>query len=193
MMEGIQFTSGISFVFPKVNLNPGERLVLVKNLEAFSSRYETNSLKLFQGYSGNLARKGETLSLSSPTGETIFTFSFSNTWYPQTDQGNYSLVVVDTNAEDSLWSMPENWKPSSVPGGTPGFSSENSHPVIANASVAENGTLCFNVSGAETFFIEVSKDMKSWSLFESWEVLDGMISIDTKLLGEDVLFFRIRL
>ena len=193
MMEGIQFTSGISFVFPKVNLSPGERLVLVKKLEAFSSRYETNSLKLFQEYSGNLARKGETLSLSTPTGETIFNFSYSNTWYPQTDQGNYSLVVVDTNAEDSLWSMPENWKPSSVPGGTPGFSSDNSQPVIANASVAENGTLCFNVSGTETFFIEVSKDMKSWSLFESWEVLDGLISIDTKLLGEEVLFFRIRL
>ena len=89
--------------------------------------------------------------------------------------------------------MPENWKPSSVPGGTPGFSSENSQPVIANASVAENGVLCFNLSGAETFFIEVSRDMKSWSLLESWEVLDGLISIDTKLLGEEFLFFRIRL
>jgi hypothetical protein len=50
--------------------------------------------------------------------------------------------------------MPENWKPSSVPGGTPGFSSENSHPVIANASVAENGTLCFNVSGAKRFLLK---------------------------------------
>ena len=100
---------------------------------------------------------------------------------------------MDTNAEDSLWSMPENWKPSSVPGGTPGLSFEKSQPVIANASVAENGTLCFNVSGTETFFIEVSRDMKSWSLFESWEVFDGMILIDTELLCEEVLFFRIRL
>ena len=193
MMKDIQFTTGISFVFPEANINPSERLVLVKNLEAFSSRYDTNSLNLFQGYSGNLARRGETLTLSSPTGETIFTFTYSNTWYPQTDQGNYSLVVVDINAEDPLWSLPENWKPSSVPGGTPGLSSKNSQPVIANASVAENGVLCFNVSGAETFFIEVSRDMKSWSLLESWEVLDGLISIDTKLLGEEFLFFRIRL
>lgn len=193
MMKGIQFTSGISFVFPEVNINPGERLVLVKNLEAFSSRYSTNSLKIFQGYSGNLARKGETLTLSSPAGETIFSFTYSNIWYPQTDQGNYSLVVVDIDAEDSLWSLPQNWKPSSIPGGTPGLSSKDPQLIIANASVAENGVLCFNVSGAETFFIEVSRDMQSWSLFESWEVIDGLITIDTKLLGEELLFFRIRL
>lgn len=192
-LKNSQFIDGISYTFPEFYLKPGERVVLVKNLEAFSSRYDTNTLSILSGYTGNLARKGETLTLQSPKGETILSFTYSNTWYPETDQKGYSLVVVNSNAASSAWSSPENWKPSSTLGGNPGRAPGSTHPVISNASVAESGVLCFNVSGAETFFIEVSTNMKSWSLFELWEVRDGLILIDTKSLGEEVLFFRVRL
>ncbi len=119
-LEGIQITSGIEYTFPKLLLYPQERVVLVKNLEAFSSRYDTNGMNLLTGYSGNLARKGETISIESPSGENILTYAYSNKWYPETDQNGYSLVVVDTGAEEPLWSTAQNWNPSQNLYGSPG-------------------------------------------------------------------------
>ena len=119
-LAGIQITSGIEYTFPELLLYPQERVVLVKNLEAFSSCYDTNGMNLLSGYSGNLARKGETISIESPSGENILTYAYSNKWYPETDQGGYSLVVVDTGAEEALWSTAQNWKPSLNLYGSPG-------------------------------------------------------------------------
>jgi len=119
-LAGIQITSGIEYTFQELLLYPQERVVLVKNLEAFSSRYDTNGMNLLSGYSGNLARKGETISIESPSGENILTYAYSNKWYPETDESGYSLVVVDTSAEEPLWSTSQNWKPSQNLYGSPG-------------------------------------------------------------------------
>lgn len=118
-LEGIQFTSGIEYVFPKFYLYPSESIVLVKNIEAFSTLYNTNGMNILTGYSGNLARNGEEIVLSSPQGEPLLSYTYSNKWYPETDRGGYSLVVVDTSAEEPLWSTAENWKPSSNLQGSP--------------------------------------------------------------------------
>ena len=119
-LSGFQFVSGITYSFPQYRLPAGERLVLVKNLEAFSSVYDLDGMRVLSGYSGNLARKGEELLLQSPEGEDILNFTYSNQWYPESDEGGYALVVVDREAESPLWSTPENWKRGASLGGSPG-------------------------------------------------------------------------
>ncbi len=119
-LSGFQFVSGITYSFPQYRLPAGERLVLVKNLKAFSSVYDLDGMRVLSGYLGNLARKGEKLLLQSPDGEDILDFTYSNQWYPESDEGGYALVVVDTAAEMPLWSTAENWKRGASLGGSPG-------------------------------------------------------------------------
>ncbi len=119
-LEGFKFVEGITYSFPSYRLPPGERLVLAKNLEAFSCVYDLDGMRVLCGYSGNLARKGERILLQSPEGETLLDFTYSNEWYPESDQGGYALVAVDTAAESPLWSTPENWKRGASLKGSPG-------------------------------------------------------------------------
>ena len=191
-LEGYQFVSGISYIFPPGRLAPGNRVVLAKNRDAFSSLYETNGLFLLDGFSGNLARKGETIALRSPAGKNILTYAYSNGWYPQTDLTGYSLVVVDANAEELLWSTSENWTPSLTEGGTPG-TKEVISPVIQKATLTKSGELIFEISGMSEFDVEVSRDTLTWEVFGNWSFKGGNVVVELKNIGESSLFFRIRL
>ncbi|MBQ7589325.1 MAG: immunoglobulin domain-containing protein [Verrucomicrobia bacterium] len=159
-LAGIQITSGIEYTFPELLLYPQERVVLVKNTEAFSSRYDTNGMNLLSGYSGNLARKGETISIASPSGENILTYAYSNKWYPETDENGYSLVVVDTSAEEPLWSTPQNWKPSQNLYGSPGTEDGGIGiaPIIKNQPlsqwITEGKNVLFNVVASGSMPLE---------------------------------------
>lgn len=124
--QGIRFTSGIDYAFPQLLLHPSEMVVLVKNVDAFSSVYLTNGMTILSGYSGNLARRGEKITIQAADGSNILSFDYSSSWYPETDQGGYSLEVVDTSAEESLWSSASNWKSSSLINGTPGAENDSS-------------------------------------------------------------------
>ena len=191
-LEGYKFTKGINYTFPAGRLFAGERVVLAKNIEAFSMLYETNGLFLLDGYAKDLARKGEALTLESPAGKNILTFTYSNTWYPETDLGGHSLVVLDTGAPEPLWSTSENWYASLVEGGTPGRK-ELSIPVIENIVLGNNKKLFFEVTQAVNFELEVSTDMQTWDLFESWSRHGNRIEVDITNFEEISLFFRIRL
>ena len=120
-LQEVQFVEGIEYTFPSLVLQPGQYLVLAKNAEQFSTRYETNNILLLDGYSGNLAHKGETLTLQAPDGTLIHSFAYNRSWYPETDETNYTLEIIDLQAPDDSWNTSANWYPSSIPGGTPGF------------------------------------------------------------------------
>jgi hypothetical protein len=165
---------------------------LAKNRDAFSCLYETNGLFLLDGYSGNLARKGETITLQSPAGDNILSYTYSNAWYPQTDLTGYSLVVVDVNAEEPLWSTSDNWTPSLTEGGTPG-KNEVISPVIKKATLTKNRELIFEISGMTEFEVEISRDTVMWEVFENWYLQNGNIVVDLKNISESALFFRISL
>lgn len=192
-LEGVHFAEGITYTFPDVNLKAGERIVLAKNLEAFASQYETNGLLILSGYSGNLARKGETISLQTPEGVNILTYTYSNKWYPDTDQQGASLVVKNPSAEESLWSTPQNWRASANIGGNPGHEKAIPVPEIGSIQVLANGNLCFSTGGIQSFVVEASRDLENWELFDSWREESGQVIIDMNNLAEDMLFFRIRI
>jgi hypothetical protein len=105
--------------FAPILLNPGECIVVVHNLAAFISRYGTG-IRVAGEFSGSLANQGEELTLLGPLGEPILDFSYSPAWYPITDGGGFSLVAVDPTAPPGAWGLPQNWRPSSQLGGSPG-------------------------------------------------------------------------
>lgn len=138
-LEGIRVAEGIDFTFPAYTLSPSERVVLAKDPIAFASRYDTEGIMIFSDYSGNLAKKGETIALLTATGENIFTFTYSNAWYPETDGQGYTLVVVDPTAPEEAWNTAENWKASETLHGSPGSTDDGQGfaPIIKDQSISQ--------------------------------------------------------
>jgi hypothetical protein len=121
-LAGIHFGAGIDFTFGSgviSNLAAGERLVVVKNLEAFRARYGAAPVVAGE-FSGTLSHSGERLSLEGPLGESIVGFSFENGWRPATDGHGFSLVLADENVASANLNKKTAWRASNSPGGSPG-------------------------------------------------------------------------
>lgn len=106
-LYGVEFTDGISYAFPSdAILGPGERIVITA-----------------AQYSGMLNNGGEKLQLTGRGGALIHEFEYNNggSWPSNADDVGYSLVLTNpTTAPDP--SLPVNWLPSLIRGGTPGTS-----------------------------------------------------------------------
>jgi hypothetical protein len=120
-LAGVQFTEGIQFDFTGsqvTELPPGGRAVLVKNSEAFESRYGNSALVAGE-YSGALSNDGETLRLIDSLGAAIqeFAYNDSGEWPASADGQGHTLVAQNTSGD---YNAPSNWRASSARGGTPG-------------------------------------------------------------------------
>ena len=195
-LEGVAFIAGITHTFAPFALTPGARLVLAKNPVAFATRYPTNNINLFAWTSGNLARSGEMLSLATPGNTNILTFTYSRTWYPETFGTGSTLVTVDHNAQEALWSTALNWRPSRVAFGTPGWPEP---PMLTNTRLTADRLLVVDAPGLEgTPEVWVSEDLVTWTPCESgaWSRNGEVFTIDLKhpsLLGPAQSFFKIRI
>ncbi len=128
-LGGVAFVDGISFSFAEgTTLLPGERLVLVADLDAFVARYGTG-VEVAGVYSGQLSNGGELIELVSPVGLTIQSFTFGTAaqpnWPTTPDGDGPSLVVIDTDAD---YNDSNNWAASSFTHGTPGTDETQSIP-----------------------------------------------------------------
>jgi len=118
----IRFTDGIEFVFPSVELVPGECVLVVKDLAAFEAKYGPG-LPVVGQYTGSLSNSGERLELQDAAGAIIHDFAYQDDWYDVTDGDGFSLTVADPmNAPVETWSDPAAWRPSFDVGGSPGSS-----------------------------------------------------------------------
>ena len=111
---------GIEFTFPQGTLiAAGERLVIVENSSAFSTRYPNLS---FAGtYSGALSNGGELITLVDKDGSIIDSFRYDDIdpWPESADGDGFSLVRLDP-ASDLDPTDPLNWAASPAIGGSPG-------------------------------------------------------------------------
>ena len=119
-LAGVNFDKGLTFTFTNVTLAAGERIVLVKNLAAFTFRYGS-SARIGGEYAGNLNNAGERLRLRDTASQTIQDFTFADGWAPLTDGFGFSLVMVDDTLPASLWDQKSSWRASSALGGSPGL------------------------------------------------------------------------
>ena len=123
-LTGARIEGGIRFDFSAggaTSLQPGERLVIVENLEAFASRYDLERILVAGEFSGNLSNGGETFSLVDSSGAETLRISYNDSWHPETDGGGPSLQLVDPLTEGKALRSPGAWRPSSVSDGTPGL------------------------------------------------------------------------
>lgn len=121
-LTGVHFTNGITFTFTsatRTNIAAGERLILARNLAAFTSRYP-NMTNVIGPYVGALDNNGEQVRLDDAVGEKILDFDYNNSWYPMTDGNGLSLVIVNENAPWFTWGDKVSWRPSGDYNGTPG-------------------------------------------------------------------------
>jgi hypothetical protein len=116
-LEGVKFTAGITFVFPQVVLNPGERIFVVKSTNAFETFYRYKMgvnapmPKYVGEYVGTLSNDGERMRLEGALGELIQEFTY-NDWYPLTDGQGFAIVANSNNnlLGDIDWSSKSRWR-----------------------------------------------------------------------------------
>jgi len=131
-LAGVRFTAGIEFAFPDSpdpanDLQPGETVLIVRNLEAFESRYDTGSppgggpaLRIAGEYEGALDNDGDLVVLEDAAGRVLLDFVYSDVWYPLTDGAGRSLEIIDQTDDPDLWRRLEGWRASELVGGSPG-------------------------------------------------------------------------
>ncbi|HCO95856.1 MAG TPA: hypothetical protein DIU00_18270, partial [Phycisphaerales bacterium] len=116
----VSFTNGIDFIFPNVELAPGEHIVAVQNRNIFESRYGGN-INIAGQYSGKLNNAGERIELQDAIGRTIHNFRYRDGWRSITDGEGFSLMIIDpANTDLSSWDVKDSWRPSVYAGGSPG-------------------------------------------------------------------------
>lgn len=145
-LAGLRFTQGVTFDFansPIGILAPGQFLLLVKSLAAFTNRYPSVSTALIAGVfaypAQSLDDAGEKVELVDAEGRAVASFTYNNTWLPETDGAGHSLVPEPglTQAEGAL-DYAGNWCSSVFIGGSPG-QAEPAQPaatVVLNEIVA---------------------------------------------------------
>ncbi len=137
-LAGVRFVNGVEFAFTGsavTSLAPGQSVLVVKNLAAFTPRYG-GGLNVAGQYLGSLENRGERLQLIDGAGEEILDFNYDNNWYPLTDGLGFSLVVVDEDAETDAWGSKTNWRASGALGGSPA-GTDPAPPVFAPVVINE--------------------------------------------------------
>jgi len=109
-LTGVRFTEGIEFTFPPMELGPGEYVVVDSNSAMFEIAFGTG-INVAGEYSLELSNAGENiiLKVASPLDAAILRFGYDDVWYPSTDGGGYSLIVLDPTAHPSSWDKAESW------------------------------------------------------------------------------------
>ena len=125
-LAGVKLADGISYAFADdsaLALDPGARIVIVKDREAFISCYDTTTVDLAPGtFTGSLSNAGEKIELQDWTNSTILEFEYDDTWFEETDGLGFSLEIKDPgNADRDSWGQADTWRASVEPGGSPGL------------------------------------------------------------------------
>ena len=123
-LTGIKLSEGVVFSFSSGtigSLAAGERVLVVKNVAAFTERYGAAAASRITGtFVGNLNNDGDHIRLDDLGNEKVLEFDFNDSWYPITDGRGFSLVIKDESAEWFTWELPESWRPSGQEYGSPG-------------------------------------------------------------------------
>lgn len=125
-LTGIRFASGVSFTFPDTDglpesdLEPGEVILLVKNLQAFGTVHDTTGLRIAGEYGGRLENAGERILIEDRLGAVIADFTYADDWHPATDGEGRSLEIIDPAGQPAWWGDPRRWRASALAGGSPG-------------------------------------------------------------------------
>jgi hypothetical protein len=115
-VDGVTFGFGAGAV--KV-LEPGAYAVIVADVAAFVSLYG-QGIPIAGAYEGTLSDRGERIAIADASGSTVIDFTFRSSWYPETNGGGRSLVLIDPRSLSDTWGEATSWRASSEQNGSPG-------------------------------------------------------------------------
>ena len=121
-LDGVSLPAPVVYNFTGsavTTLNPGEYVVIAKNLTAFLERYGDGP-KVAGAYGRPLNVTRGDITLLGPLGETLLKLHYEDSWYPSTDGQGNSLVIRDPLAPRESWLTKEGWRESYEAGGSPG-------------------------------------------------------------------------
>ena len=117
--------AGIDYTFPLgESLAPGERIVIVKDLIAFATVYNTADMRIAPGdYRSRLSNDGEELAFINGLGADAqrFTYNDVDPWPRAADGDGFTLTLIAPEISP-LHSLASNWRSSTALNGTPGGS-----------------------------------------------------------------------
>jgi hypothetical protein len=123
-MDGLRFTKGIDFDFPAGWVIPaGGFALVVKDAAAFRQRWGSGLDGILAGTfaSGSLSNAGEELKLSYGAGTEVIGFTYGDQApWPEAADGLGATMVLRAPAALPDHAVPENWRASARPGGSPG-------------------------------------------------------------------------
>ncbi|MFC1653180.1 lamin tail domain-containing protein [Planctomycetota bacterium] len=121
-INGVRFTKGIDFLFPDIVLKPDDYVLVVKDIEAFVTTYDTTRAVVVGSYAGRLSNSGERLKLVDADGQEIQSIKYDDHWYELTDGLGFSLTLINPADHSEIdWSNKSLWRPSVSLGGSPGW------------------------------------------------------------------------
>ena len=167
-LNGVQLADGVTFDFGDIQLQPGERAVVVEDIDAFMERYGTSATVLGQ-WSGGLSNSGEEITLLDGDLNEILSINYGDgdPWPGLADGDGFSLVLNDpvgTPVEEL--GKYYSWRASGEFGGTPGTASASPIGVVINEVLANTDGLqsdsieLFNPTGQDI-------DVSGWFLSDS--------------------------
>jgi hypothetical protein len=123
-LEGLTVSDSVDFEFSEgelKSLDPGEVLLIVRNLEAFKSIHINSAKRISGRFEDSLSDTSGRILVHGPNMEKIVDVFYSDTWYPETVLFGHSLTLAHpTKTPKKQFRDPRRWRPSSHPGGTPG-------------------------------------------------------------------------
>jgi hypothetical protein len=137
-LSGVQFSNGVAFNFGDTDLGPGERVVVVEDIDAFMARYG-DSATILGEWSGGLNNGGETVTLVDSSLNEIMSVNYGDNdpWYNLTDGAGFSLVLDDpVNTPVAELGKYYRWRASGEFGGTPGTAAAAPAGVVINEILA---------------------------------------------------------
>ena len=161
---GTSFRDGIRYVFPDVEVAAGERVVVVKDADAFRLRYG-GAARIVGVYQGSLNNGGELIALARSDGSSLLALEYDSglRWPHGADGYGSSLELRDAAATPLLANgQASRWRGSVTVGGSPGATGSPAAGVRINEVLAR--------SDAEKDAIEVvnisaeSIDIGGWIL-----------------------------
>ncbi|MEM7387205.1 MAG: CotH kinase family protein, partial [Verrucomicrobiota bacterium] len=123
-LDLVRLTKGVDFDFAGGSiptLDPGARVLIVSNAEAFAQRYP-GDYPVAGTFSGQLSNGGERIKLAYGAGTPIREFSYddSEPWPLQADGDGYALLLNGRDPDADL-NDASNWTVTADVGGSPGF------------------------------------------------------------------------
>ncbi len=190
-LNGASFTDGISYEFvTETILNPGEFLLLVKELPRFTERYPWAVSSVHDEYGDKLSNGGETIELVDASSNLLYrvTYNDSSSWPPNADGLGAALQIVDVVGDPD---SPTSWCDSDLLYGSPGATGE-----CAEIDIVINEVLAHTDPPLEDAIELLNMTTSSVSV-TGWRLSDNVndpfkytITNDYMLAGEFAVFYE---